>query len=141
MVAVCQKVSYSPSDSRNHGNSTVSFSAMARNSDKNRVLARRRIELLNAVKHGANAEALAKRVTALKNAVFAVAKKHHVRHRPFLKFADNSEWFIVQCCWESFTTDKVILVVSSWGERASYKDILLACGDDDKTFTGTENGG
>ncbi len=49
---------------------------MAKNSDKNRVLERRQTELLHAIKHEADTEAIAKRVTALKHAVFGVAKKN-----------------------------------------------------------------
>ena len=113
---------------------------MAKNSDKNRVLERRRIELLHAIKHEANTEAIAKRVTALKHAVFGVAKKHHVTGRPFLKFADNSEWRMVNSCWESFTTDEVISIVSRWAEHPTYKDVVLACRDDSsKASPRTEN--
>lgn len=115
---------------------------MAKNSDKNLVLERRRIELLHAIQHEANTEAIAKRVTALKHAVFGVAKKQHVRYHPFLEFADNSEWRMVHRCWESFATDEVISIVSGWAERPSYKDVMLACRDgSDKACPRTEDSG
>ena len=115
---------------------------MAKNSDKVSVLERRRIELLNAIKHDASADIVAKRIDALKQAVFGVAKKHNVRYRPFTRFADNPEWQMVVRCWDALTPDLVVAIVTSWADRPAYREVLLACRDaaDDPTQK-TQDGG
>ncbi len=102
---------------------------MAKNSDKNRVLERRRVELLHAIEHQLCPEAVLKRVTALKQAVIGVAKKQHVTHSPFRRIEDNPEWQTVNACWTAFTTDEVVAIVQRWSDRPSYKDVFLACRD------------
>ncbi|WP_144054679.1 hypothetical protein [Rhodopirellula europaea] len=115
---------------------------MAKNSDKSIVLQRRRIELLNAIKHDASAEFVAKRIDALKQAVFGVAKKHHARYRPFTRFAENSEWQMVVRYWTALTPDSVVAVVTSWPDRPAYKEVLLACRDAaDEPTQKTQDGG
>ena len=108
---------------------------MAKNSDKDSVLERRRIELLNAIKHDASADMVGKRIAALKQAVFGVAKKNNVTYRPFTRFADNPEWQMVIRCWEALTPDVVVAIVTSWDAHPSYREVVLACRDaaDDST--------
>lgn len=100
---------------------------MAKNSDKNRVLERRRVQLLHAIRNESDHDALEKRVSDLLRAVSSVIKKHHVRYHLFQEFNQNSEWKTVTDRWSRMTTDDVIAIVSKWRERPSYTDILHAC--------------
>ena len=102
---------------------------MAKNSDKDRVLERRRMELLHAIKHDASADIVAKRIEALKQAVFGVAKKHNVSYRPFTQFADNHEWQMIVHCWEAMTPEMVVAVVQSWTNGPAYRDVVVVCRD------------
>lgn len=81
---------------------------------------------MHAIVHDSGPAAVAKRVEALRKAVFAVAKKHHVFCGPFTKFADNLEWQAVVAFWESRTPEEVIAIVEGWSERPTYRDVLLA---------------
>ncbi len=106
---------------------------MAKDSDKNAVLERRRVELIHAIEHRHDREKITKRIDALKQAVFAVAKKHNVRTRPFTKREDNPEWQMVVRFWDALPLEAVVEIVAKWRDRPGYKEVLIACGnvDDD----------
>lgn len=95
-------------------------SSMTKNSDKNGVLDRRRVELLHAIRNEAGTEVVLKRVTALRGVIIGVVKKHHVRHYPFQSFEQNPEWRAVLARWGGF----------AWGQpRVSGLSPLTFVGD------------
>ncbi len=100
---------------------------MAKDSDKNRVLERRRVQLLHAIRNAADHNALEKCVSELLRAVLSVIKKHHVQYHPFQKFDENTEWKAVTDHWTRMKMDDVIAIVSKWRERPSYTEIFGAC--------------
>ncbi len=100
---------------------------MSKNSDKNAVLERRRVELLHAIEHRYDREKVAKRVDALKQAVFAVAKKYNVRASPFRKQEDNAEWQLVVRFWDALPLEVAVDIVKKWRDRPGYKEVLVAC--------------
>jgi len=102
---------------------------MAKDSDKNRVLERCRVQLLHAIRNEADQNDIEKRASKLLRAVLGVVKKHHVRYHPFQKLEENAEWKAVTDHWTRMNMDDVIAVVSQWSERPSYTDIFRACAD------------
>ncbi|MCA9038206.1 MAG: hypothetical protein KDA91_23940 [Planctomycetaceae bacterium] len=100
---------------------------MAKNSDKNRMLERRRVQLLQAIRIGADHDILEKRVSELLRAVLSVVKKHHTRYYPFQDFDENAEWKAVVDHWTTMKTDDIIAVVSAWREGPCYTQVLHAC--------------
>ena len=96
---------------------------------KNRMLERRRVQLLQAIRSGSDHDVLEKRVSELLRAVLSVIKKHHTRYYPFRDFDKNAEWKAVVDRWTTMTINDIIEIVSTWREGPSYTQILHACDD------------
>ena len=96
---------------------------MARDSNKQRVLARRKQELDHAMTHGYSAAALHMRADKLRAAAVAVLKKcrgpfAHVEGGP-----GNSVWKSLQARWEGLAVDEIIERSAGWGQRPTLCDL------------------
>ncbi len=90
---------------------------MAKDSDKLRVLTRRKQELDHAIRHGYPAAAINVRAEKLRAAAFAVLKKYRDLF---------AHWEALQARWESLTADEIIELSAGWGTRATLRDVRLA---------------
>jgi hypothetical protein len=99
--------------------------AMAKDSDKRRLLNRRKQEIDHALNHGFDAAAIACRADKLRTAAIAVIKKFrsdfaHVSGAPRKK-----EWIELTERWERFTTDEIVELAKKWEAIPSLQDVQL----------------
>lgn len=96
---------------------------MAKDSDKKRVLEKRRVELLHSIEHDADQEMIQKRVIKLLEAIYAVAKKEQSRIHPFTSEAKNEQLQAIKRGWESLAIEKVVAIVAGWPENPTYREV------------------
>ena len=98
---------------------------MAKDSDKGRVLVRRKRELDHALNHEFAAAAIARRADKVRAAAIAVIKKNrgpfaHIEGGP-----GNREWNELKERWEQLTTDEIVELVKHWPPRPAFRDVQL----------------
>jgi hypothetical protein len=89
---------------------------VAKDSNKLRVLARRKQELDHAIAHGLSSDALHKRAEKLRTAAVAVLKKYR-------NAIASSESF--QMRWAELTVDEIIRLSVKWGSQPTLRNICL----------------
>ena len=97
--------------------------AGAKDSNKHRVLTRRKQELDHAMAHAYPAAAIHIRADKLRMAAVAVLKKcrgdfAHVEGGP-----GNSAWKSLQALWEGLTVDEIIELSAGFGPRPTLRDL------------------
>jgi hypothetical protein len=98
---------------------------MAKDSNKRRVLNRRKEELDHALNHGFKPAVIARRADRLRAAAIAVVKKlrsdfAHVSGAP-----GNKEWIELTERWERFTTDEIVELAKKWPAIPRLQDVKL----------------
>ena len=96
---------------------------MAKDSNKRRVLARRKQELDYAIAHGFSPEAVRLRAEKLRAAEVAVLKKYrgpfaHVEGAP-----GHSTWEAMQARWEGLSVDEMVELSAGWGPEPTLRDV------------------
>ncbi len=102
---------------------------MAKDSDKRRVLQRRKQELEHAIKHSYSIERVQTRAEKLRSAAIAVLKKYG---GPFVLVEgtrDNSIWIAMQMRWESLLISEIIGLSSRWGTHPTVRDVQIGDGE------------
>ena len=91
---------------------------MAKDSDKQAVLAKRKVELAHAVNHSFSDSIIAKRVEKLRSAALKLLKKES--HRSLYDSQDNSE---LNKKWDSLTHPEIIEIANKWPDNPSIRDL------------------
>ena len=96
---------------------------MAKDSNKLRVLARRKQELDHAIAHDCSPAAVQLRAEKLRAAAVAVLKKYrgafaHVEGAP-----GHSSWEALQSHWEGLSVDEIIDLSARWGREPTLRDV------------------
>ena len=90
---------------------------VAKDSDKRRVLARRKQELDHAIRHGYLAETINVRVEKLRAAALAVLKKY-----------PDANWESTRARWEVLTADEIVEISTGWGPQPTLRDVQFGGG-------------
>lgn len=98
---------------------------MAKDSNKRRVLDRRKEELDHALKHDLAPAAIARRAEKVRAAAIAVIKKYrgpfaHVEGGP-----GNTRWRELEQRWDQLTIDEIVEIVRRWPPRPALRDVYL----------------
>jgi hypothetical protein len=91
---------------------------MAKDSDKRRVLTRRKQELDHAIRHSYSMEAVTLRAEKLRAAALAVLKKY--RSRGGLAGEES-----LQARWEGLSVEEIVELTVGWGPQPTLRDIRL----------------
>jgi hypothetical protein len=102
---------------------------VAKDSNKLRVLTRRKQELDHAIAHGYSAESLRIRAEKLRVEAIAVLKKYrgdfaHIEGAP-----GHSIWKSLQTRWEGLTVEEIIERSGGWGPQPTVRDVRFGNGD------------
>ncbi len=98
---------------------------MAKDSNKVRVLQRRKQELDHALKNAYPAEALQVRAEKLRSAAIAVLKKYGGPFPMVEGTSGNVAWTTVRARWEALSISEIIGLSSRWGAQPSYRDLQI----------------
>jgi hypothetical protein len=93
------------------------------NSDKSSLLARRKLELDHAIKHGFDQVKIARRADRVRAAVIAVLKKDRSRYLIDPSGPRARDWKAIEDKWRNMSTDEVIEMSRHWTTRPSSRDL------------------
>ena len=96
---------------------------MAKDSNKRRVLARRKQELDHAIMHGFTSEALQLRAEKLRSAAVAVLKKYRGAFAHVEGASGHSTWESLQARWEGMKVGEIIELSAQWGSKPTLSDV------------------
>ena len=107
---------------------------MAKDSDKGRVLQRRKQELDHALKNAYPLAAVQVRAEKLRAAAIAVLKQHGGPFPMVEGTWGHTAWTMMRARWEALSIREIIGLSSRWGACPTFRDIQI--GDDESRRDG-----
>jgi len=102
---------------------------VAKDSDKRRVLQRRKQELDHALKNAYPLAAVQVRAEKLRAAAIAVLKKHGGPFPLVEGTWGNIAWTTMRARWEALSISEIIGLSSRWGTHPTFRDIQIGDGE------------
>ena len=98
---------------------------MAKDSNKNRVLQRRKQELDHALKNAYPPEVVQVRAEKLRAAAIAVLKKYGGPFSQVKGTWNNIAWTTIRARWEALSISEIVGLASRWGTHLKLRDLQI----------------